>query len=147
MWEEQWIYDLIQLYKVGLICNLVMLLTAMCFWEISTNTFQVPFWMVTPTLLDLATIVGLWPSEEDYEPSADTDFKFSNHSYNTYIGEHQGSGDITDAPKHISFFTYWMCHYIFLPHGIQITKVYKSLVTRLHGRVNVCLSRLILASL
>lgn len=90
MWEEQWIYNLIHISRVGPRYNPIMLLAVMCLWKISTNTFQFPCGMVTPTHFDLAVIAGLWPNGEDYEPSAKTDFKFSNHVYNTFIGENWG---------------------------------------------------------
>lgn len=124
-----------------------MLLVSMCFWEFSTNTFQLLCGMVTPTLFDIVGITDLWSSGEDYECSADSNFKILNHDYNTFIGEHQDSNDIVDACEHITFLTYWLFRYVFFPRMIQITKMYISLDTRLHETVNVFLNRLILASL
>lgn len=148
MWEEQGIYDLIQLSRVGPRYNPTMLFAVTCSWETYTNTFQLPCRMVTPILFDLVVIAGLRPSAEDYEPYAETNFNFSSHTYNTIIGEHQGSGGVVDAHEHIAFLTYWMCRYVFCPGGIQISKMYASLATLLHGGgVNVSLRKLILASL
>lgn len=56
MWEEQGIYDLIQLSRVGPRYNPTMLLVAMCFWDICTNTFHLPCGMVTPTLFDIVLL-------------------------------------------------------------------------------------------
>lgn len=75
------------------------------------------------------------------------DFTFSRHAYSTSIGEHRGSDDIVDTRRHITLWTYWMCRYVFCPCGIQITKIYLSLATRLNEGVNVYLNKLILASL
>lgn len=132
IWEEQGIYDLIQLSRVGPICNHAMLLVEIRFGEVSTNTFQLPCGMIAPTVFDLRSIVGLCPVGKDYEPFADSDFRFLSHGYSTFIVEHQGYSDVVDAHKHIKFLIYRLFRYIFFPRGGQITKMYVSLATRLH---------------
>lgn len=109
-----------------------MLLAAMYFWEVSTNTFQQPCGMITPVLFYLVAIIGLWHNGEDYEPSVDTDFKISIHVYTAFIIEHRGSGNFIDTREHITFLTYWLCRYIFCPRGIQINKMHISMATQLH---------------
>lgn len=46
-----------------------MLLAALHFWNSSTNSLHLKCGMVTPTLLDVATITGLKPIEETFVPS------------------------------------------------------------------------------
>lgn len=103
--------------------------------------------MVTPILFNITTILGLWPSGEDYKSSAKTDFKFSSNAYSTFIGDRRGSGGIVDACEHIAVLTYWLCCYVFCPRGIKISKMYIYMATLLHEGVNVCLNKLILESL
>ncbi|MCI88287.1 CAP-Gly domain-containing linker protein 1-like, partial [Trifolium medium] len=50
-----------------------MIVAALHFFESATNTFQFECGMMTPTLFDVATITGLPPTGETYDP-----FKFSN---------------------------------------------------------------------
>ncbi|GAU23874.1 hypothetical protein TSUD_369820 [Trifolium subterraneum] len=67
-WKMYGIYDLIQFTRIGPQCQQEMLIAAMHFWEKSTNTFQFPFEMLTPTLLDVAALTGLRPNEETFDP-------------------------------------------------------------------------------
>lgn len=47
IWQDQGIFDLVQLSRVGPRYNPHMLLVATCFWETTTITFQLPCGMVT----------------------------------------------------------------------------------------------------
>lgn len=69
MWKYSGIFELIQLLRVHLKHNPTMLLVATWFWESTTNTPHLPCGMLTPTLFDLATIVGLRPIREAYKLS------------------------------------------------------------------------------
>lgn len=83
-----------------------MLLAAMCFWYIFTNTFKLPCGIVTPILFDIFVNASLWPSEEDYEPFIKIGFNFSSHVYSTFIGHHRDFGGVIDAHEDIAFFIY-----------------------------------------
>jgi len=50
-WKDLGIFDLIQLLKTGLKFDETLLLTAMHFWEGSTNTLQLKRGMLTPMLV------------------------------------------------------------------------------------------------
>lgn len=63
------IFDLIQVSMYADRVNLCMLLASLYFWEGSTNTFQLPCGILTPTLFDVATITGLSPLEETFDPT------------------------------------------------------------------------------
>ena len=58
-WRNQGFFDLIQLSRKEISYNPNMLLEAIHFWESSTNTFQLPCGMITPTLFDVAAITGV----------------------------------------------------------------------------------------
>lgn len=69
-----------------------MLVDVMCFWESTTNTFDLSYGIITLTLFDIATIVGLQPTGEPFKTSRITKtkpkFEFTNPSYNIYLEEH-----------------------------------------------------------
>src|ERR1044072_7069656 len=67
-WKKQGIFDIIQISRKPIKCNAPMLLASIHFWESSTNTFQIPCGMITPTLFDVAAITGLKPIGQTYDP-------------------------------------------------------------------------------
>lgn len=93
-----------------------MLVSSLKFWENTTNTFQTPYGMITPTLFDVAGITGLRPTDEVFNPTVldegtiefdqkRTNFaKFINHCHDTTIDE------LSDK-EHIVFLTMWLSHF------------------------------------
>ena len=63
------IFDLIQLSKPGLKYDESLLSISMHFWEGLTNTLQLKCDMLTPTLFDVASITGLSPTGETFDPT------------------------------------------------------------------------------
>ncbi|KAI5442096.1 hypothetical protein KIW84_011242 [Lathyrus oleraceus] len=107
--------------------------------------------MLTPTLFDLAAIVGLRPIRENYEPSRPTQinpgFNFSDGGFGIFITDHSDSIRDVDAYEHIMFLTYWLNLYVFFPRGDQILKMFVPLATQLHEHHMIFISKLILCGL
>lgn len=61
------IYDLIQFFKIGHPYCQNMLVTSLYFWESTTNTFQLPCSIITPTLFYIMTIAGRRPTRKIFE--------------------------------------------------------------------------------
>lgn len=149
-WRSAWIYDLIQISRYAYRVNPCMLLASLYFWEGSTNTFQLPCGMLTPTLFDEAAIIGLSPLGEVFDPTLSTEntFTFSRASLHNYIEDHynKDSVEVSDE-EHISFLTLWLSYYVLCPGSLQIEKSYITLVIQIHEGRQVSLGKLLLASL
>lgn len=110
--QDQWrsveISDLIQISRYAHRVNPCMLLASLYFWEGSTNTFQLPYGMLTPTILDVAAITGLSPLGEALNPtlSIENTFSFGRASLLNYIKDHhdKDSVEVFDE-EHIAFLT------------------------------------------
>jgi len=70
-WKDIGIFDLIQLSREGPRYHNEMLIVALHFWNISTNSLHLKYGMLTPTLLDVATITGLKPIGETFDLDED----------------------------------------------------------------------------
>ncbi|CAL9024780.1 unnamed protein product, partial [Prunus brigantina] len=60
-WKDQGIYHLIKLFDRPLVMDRSLLSAALCFWSSATNTMNLRFGMMTPTVLDMAALFGLSP--------------------------------------------------------------------------------------
>ncbi|CAL9029756.1 unnamed protein product, partial [Prunus brigantina] len=60
-WKDQGIYHLIKLFDRPLVMDRSLLAAALCFWSSATNTMNLRFGMMTPTVLDMAALFGLSP--------------------------------------------------------------------------------------
>ncbi|PNX60126.1 hypothetical protein L195_g060031, partial [Trifolium pratense] len=91
---------------LGLKYQQEMIIAALHFFESSTNTFHFECGMMTPTLLDVAAIIGLSPIRDTYDPFKASDtikFDFHNKSYSKYILENQKDDDEVSAEEHVAF--------------------------------------------
>lgn len=105
-WENLGIFDIIQLSRTGPKYNQGMMLASILFWEGSTNTFQVPYGMITPTLFNVAAITGLLPLGEIFDPTlkSDIEFNFDNPDFKQYIIDHHDKTNATVSDmEHIAF--------------------------------------------
>lgn len=145
--KYQGIFDLIQLSRVGPRYNPHLLVVAIYFWESTTNTFPLPCGMITPTIFDIAAIVGLRPNQGKLWPrrikKTKPNFTFAHPSYNTYIKDHYASTDNVSAQEHIPFLTCWLSHYVLCSNSLQVAKKFIPLATQLYERRNVSLNKLI----
>lgn len=63
------IYDLIELSDHNLGYNFTQLMACFHFWHLDSNSFHVPFGMITPTLFNIAAITGMKPIGITYSSS------------------------------------------------------------------------------
>ena len=149
-WKQQGIFDLIQFSRTAIKYNHAMLFAAIHFWESSTNTFQIPCGMITPTLFDVAAITGLRPTGATYDPAKYKDqksiFDTKSTSFSGFIEEHIGEGDVTDW-EHIAFLTCWLTFFVFCSSSVSVAVKFITLAIKIHKQEDFCLSKLILASL
>lgn len=111
-WKDLGIYDLIQLSRVGLPYNPHMLIASMCFYDTSTNTFQLPYVMITLTLFDIVSITGIRPTRLDFDLTKvtriDLAFTFSRITYNYFIKDHQ---EKTNDILHMNILAFLLTNY------------------------------------
>lgn len=151
-WKDIGIYDLIILSKLGLEYSSSMLVSSLYFWDNTYYTFHLPCGMITPTLFDLADIIGLKPTGHTYNPNIDSEdtitFSTSREAYSTHIVHYhdKDTGTVYDV-EHIAFFALWLSHSMFCSKSLQVVKKYLTLANQLHAGHDICLSEMILASL
>lgn len=146
------IYDLIILSKAGLEYSASMLVSSLYFWDNTHYTFHLPCGMVTPTLFDLAVIIGLKPTGHTYDPEIESEdtivFSTSKAAYSTHIAHyHNKDTDTVSDVKHIAFLAPWLSHSVFFSKSLQVAKKYLTLANQLHVGHNICLSEMVLESL
>ncbi|XP_039686475.1 uncharacterized protein [Medicago truncatula] len=145
------VFDLIQLSRQGPKYHNEMIIAALHFWNPSTNSLHLKCGMLTPTLLDVAGLVGLKPVGQIFDPdthSSEISFDFSRPADGNFIIDHHDTSSTTVSDQeHIAFLTYWLSMYIFCSRSIQIPKKFTTLAIQLHEGRDICLSKLILGSL
>ncbi|XP_050916133.1 uncharacterized protein LOC127131246 [Lathyrus oleraceus] len=150
-WKEIGIFDLIQLSRVGPNIYPNMLLASLYFWDSTYNTFHLPCGMVTPTLFDAATIVGLRPNGIYFDP---TNLNEDSIAFNTSFApyslfmSHYHDKDTTKVSdvEHIAFLTLWLTKYMFFSRSLQVAKRFITMANQLHVGTKLCLSEMILAN-
>ena len=121
-WGEEWktwdIYDVIMLSKMSFSSNIEMFLTFLVFWKSAINTFVFPFGIMSPTLFDVATMLGLPIIGEDIPPFYDKDFEDlgcliskENATYGKYMKEHKQKQGVVGKAEHNAFLFYWLCKF------------------------------------
>jgi len=102
-----------------------MLLDALHFWNTSTSSLHLKCGMLTPTLLDVAAITGLKPTDETFVPSScesDFSFYFDRATFGNYIiDQHIRDKEEVSDEEHIVFLTFWLSIYVFL-HEIHSSR-------------------------
>ncbi|KAM2044231.1 hypothetical protein ACFX1T_008582 [Malus domestica] len=61
-WEAFGIHDAIKLSTMEIAMDKKLLMVALSFWCLATNTMILPFGPITPTILDISAILGTSPS-------------------------------------------------------------------------------------
>lgn len=91
-YKNQCISYYIQLSRNMTRYNTNMLISTLNFWEGSTNTFQLPCGMITPTLFDVDVITSLILIGGFFDPNLKNKIKYSfsfrHPSFNAYIKDH-----------------------------------------------------------
>src|ERR1044072_6654331 len=95
---------MIQLTRKEIIYNHEMLLASIHFWESSTNTFQLPCCMITPTLFDIAAITSLRPTAKVFDPTKIKNpreiFDFKGTGLNSFLAENMGTEVYVSDQEH-----------------------------------------------
>lgn len=107
-WKSRGIFDLIQLSRTGLAYCQNILVASLYLWESTTNTFQLPCGMVTPTLFDIATIIGLCPIGENFDPNEREENTINFDTNRACFGKYIEDYHVINDPKvsgeeHITF--------------------------------------------
>lgn len=124
------------------------LITAIYFWDSSTNTFHLPCRMVTHILFYISSITGLQSTGETFDPTLKhqikPNFTFDHPSFSNSIKYyHNKTKEVSDY-EHIAFLTLWQYHFIFCSSSLHVAKKFIPLATQNHEKKDVCLSKLIL---
>lgn len=108
------IYDLIELSEYNLGYNFAQLMASFHIWHLDSNSFHVPFGMITPTLFNIAAITGLKPIGIMYS-SITLKLKHlevvpvpGNYSINTFIRDNMRTKGHVEATKHVAFLHCWL---------------------------------------
>lgn len=129
-----------------------MLLASLYFWDGTHQTFHFGCGMITPTLFDLAAIVGLKPTGEEFDPfflnEDSIGFEVSRAAYSTHINHYhdKSNAEVSDI-EHIYFLALWLCRYVLCSHSIQVAKKFITIANQLHVGRKLYLSEMILIHL
>lgn len=149
VWKEMGIFNLIQLSKVGPSYCQTMLVSSLYFLDSTHYTFHLPCGMMTPTLFDVAGIIGFKLTGETYDPdffSKDIiGFDTSRAAFTTHIFYYhdQDIYEVSDT-EHIPFLALWLSRCVFCSKSLHVVKKYLTLENQLHAEHNVCLREMIL---
>ncbi|XP_050890986.1 uncharacterized protein LOC127096464 [Lathyrus oleraceus] len=108
--------------------------------------------MVTPTLFDAETIVGLHPNGIDFNPTVLNEdtiaFETSLAPYSLFMSYYhdKSTTEVSDV-EHIAFLTRWLSKYVFCSRSLQVAKRFITIAIQLHAGTKLCLSEMILANL
>nr|CAD1844247.1 unnamed protein product [Ananas comosus var. bracteatus] len=121
-WKEIGVYEAIQLSRKPPIADSLLLASALCFWSPVSNVFLLKAGPLSPTLLDVAAIVGLWPHgvtlSMAYNPDGVSDFEahldLSDLAYSKFLRKFaEDSSAPVIKKEHTAFLLYWLCHNLF----------------------------------
>lgn len=129
-----------------------MLVASLYFLESTTNTFQFPCGMITPTLFYVAAIISFRPAGEMFDPTIrdeDTiNFDQKHTSFSKFIIHHHDTEieEVSDK-EHITFLIMLLSYFVFCCKSLKVDKRFLTLTNQLHDGRNICLGQLILGSL
>ncbi|CAL2257203.1 unnamed protein product [Prunus armeniaca] len=136
-WQKSEIYDILAFFASGdFPCDCSLIFAGLCFWSSSVNYMRLRFGMMTPTLLDLATISSFRPHGVLYsaadllEPLLKPNY---NKNFNNWIKTNFGyTGSSSRAPigstngvsytEHVAFLHMWLCILLTCSKSCQVTK-------------------------
>ncbi|CAL9005859.1 unnamed protein product [Prunus brigantina] len=156
-WKDQGIYPLIKLFDRPLVMDRSLLSAALCFWSSATNTLNLRFGMMTPTVLDMAALFGLSPLGVEVNaalvaPEAAGSFKaawptvaklaggkaknmLNYSSFYSNFGVEDSPDDDSIAPlgevEHAAFLLYWLCKFVFCTQANKVTLEFAHLADHL----------------
>ncbi|CAL8992843.1 unnamed protein product [Prunus brigantina] len=117
-WKDQGINHLIKLFDRSLVVDRSLLAAALCFWSSATNTMNLRFGMMTPTVLDMAALFGLSPLSQGEEHA-----QLLQLLWNFDVED--SADDDSIAPlgevEHAAFLLYWQCKFVFCTQANKVT--------------------------
>lgn len=139
------IFDLIQPSRTGPSYCQNLLVTSLYYWESTTNTFQLPCGMLTPTLFDVVAITDLRPDGDNFDHNEQDKNKIefdNNHDgFTKYIEDTMSLKppklllkSIPPSWPYGSLDAYICCK------SLKVAKRYLTLSNQLHEGNNVCIS-------
>ena len=137
VWKELGIFDLIQMSKLGFSYCQPFLLASLYLWDSTYNTFHLPCGMITPTFFDIASMTGLPPTGEAFDPYFESentiDFNVKNASFSTYIDLYHVDGEDVSDVEHIALLALWLSKFIFCCKSLQVANRFLTLANQLHS--------------
>ena len=128
-----------------------MLMDPLYFWDSTYNYSHLSCEMITPTFFDVASITGLPPTRETFDPYQQEentiDFKVKNVAFTKYISLYHAQGDEVSDVEHIAFLARWLSRCIFWYKSLQVSKRFLTVANQLHSGRRICLSELTLTGL
>lgn len=126
-WNSKGNFDLIQLSRNGSTYFQNTLFASLYSWESTTNTFQLPCEMVTPTLFDIEVNIGLLPTGKYFDPNErdeDTiNFDTNRANFGRYIEDyHVTNTTEVSNEEHIAFLALWLLRCIFCCESLKVAK-------------------------
>ena len=110
--------------------------------------------MITPTLLDVASLTGVRPagvpfilSDHEIIPIKFDDGESKHPTYNNFILHHCCDIEEVSDEEHVAFLTLWLSRFVFCSRSMQIARQFSHLASALLNKEHVALGQLILASL
>ena len=94
------------------------------FWNRTTNTFQIPYGMVGPTLIEVTAITGLRSTGEvivsNMSPIKKYRVNMSQTAYSACIKNNMGMlGSVVSNHEHVAFLLYWLNSIIFWSKSVK----------------------------
>lgn len=149
-WEAVGIFNVFQFSRNSHWINLGIIIMLILLWEGSTNTFDLPCGMLTPTLFDVATITSLSPLGETFDPTLSTQLKFhfNRARFKHYIRYNHVTDNLNVFnEEHVTFLTLWISYFQFCPRSLQISKSFIPLEIQIHEGPQTSLIKLLLVYL
>ena len=167
-WRRLGIYEAIKITENVIKVEKPLLAAALCFWSSATNTMVLPVGAMSPTVLDLATIIGLSPSGMEISAAAinnnniyPSEFrrslgkatkKHSTNFRNLYTAYAQvDTNSLQRLPvkrmEHAAFLYYWLCKYMFCDKSRQCPHEFAVIADALASGTRLALGPFVLAYL
>lgn len=128
-----------------------LLVVSLYYWDSTTNTFQLPCGILTPTLFNVAAITGFHPDGDRFYPNEkdEDNIECDNNraGFTRYIEDYH----VTDtseafAEEYIAFLALWLFRCVLCCRSLKVAKRYITLANQPHEGNDVCISQLILGS-
>lgn len=154
-WVNMGILETIEISKFPLEINPNLLVTAACFWSKTSNTFVLPYGMISPTILDVVHMTGL-PSTgldvnalltpDPYEPLFELDIKGASYKY-WLVDRYVEKSMKPSLHEKISFYVFLICKFLMAIPGFKVTREYINLVVCLAQGKKLALAPFVLGTL